>query len=126
MQRAQAEARRHRWLESEKVGHDLGDAALRDWRRRHWCSFRRQRWLEHIEGRVFWDGFEEGQFGILASSDLSCAQELLEQVVERLRAGDENLDIIAWAFEAGHDVADVVDILDRLDVNAQHQTWVAF
>ena len=37
---------RHKWIESEKVGHDIGfDAALVDWMLRYRSSWRRA-WLE--------------------------------------------------------------------------------
>src|SRR5690606_22090768 len=33
---AHAEALRHKWIESQKHGRDLGDWAIRDWYRRYW------------------------------------------------------------------------------------------
>ena len=34
------EIERHKWIESEKVGHDLGDSAVRDWISKHAKEFR--------------------------------------------------------------------------------------
>src|SRR4051812_36825629 len=48
------EALRFRWIESEKPGHDLGEAAIRRWVRCHWRGYLRARWLEHLQGKRFW------------------------------------------------------------------------
>ena len=46
------EAKRHKWIESEKAGRDLGESAIRCWVREHWNGFLRARWLEHLQGRT--------------------------------------------------------------------------
>src|SRR5262245_60181128 len=48
------EAQRFKWIESEKAGRDLGEAAIRTWVRSHWNGFLRQRWLEHLQGKTYW------------------------------------------------------------------------
>src|SRR5262249_48834436 len=48
------EEQRHKWIESEKAGYDLGDLAIRQWALCHWQGFVRARWLEHLEGKRFW------------------------------------------------------------------------
>src|SRR3954447_22643925 len=45
--RGSEEARRYKWIESEKAGRDLGDSAIRRWVHEHWNGFLRARWLEH-------------------------------------------------------------------------------
>ena len=35
----------HKWIESEKAGHDLGDTAVRDWIDNHAAQFRKE-WEE--------------------------------------------------------------------------------
>jgi len=122
---AREEARRYRWLQIEKAGCDLGEAALRDWNHRHWPSFCRHRWVEHLEGHIFWEGFDEGHFGLLDEAAFTAPAEVVEMILDRLRQGGENLDIIVWAFEEGHEVSDVIEVLERLDINAQHDTWLS-
>ena len=48
------EAMRHKWIESEKAGHDLGEIAIRCWVHEHWHGFLRAKWLEHLEGKTFY------------------------------------------------------------------------
>ena len=50
----EAEAQRHKWIESEKAGRDLGNWAILCWIRYHWNGFLRERWLEHLQGRTYW------------------------------------------------------------------------
>ena len=44
------EAQRYKWIESEKVGYDLGEEAIRKWVKQHWWGYLRARWLEHLQG----------------------------------------------------------------------------
>lgn len=37
------EIKKHKWIESEKAGTDLGEAAALDWVRKHACEWRRWR-----------------------------------------------------------------------------------
>ena len=37
----------HKWIESEAAGHDLGDAALKDWILKHAVEFRKHWEEEH-------------------------------------------------------------------------------
>src|SRR3954466_2942488 len=48
------EAERYKWIESEKVGYDLGETAVRNWVQCHWQGYLRAAWLEHLEGKRFW------------------------------------------------------------------------
>src|SRR3954462_3928961 len=59
------EAQRHKWIESEKAGRDLGEWAIRCWVREHWNGFLRERWLEHLQGRTFWIELDHDDFGLL-------------------------------------------------------------
>jgi len=45
--------------------------------------------------------------------------ELLDRIVDRLKAGQENLDIINWARDFHLDVGAVIDILEALDMNSR-------
>jgi hypothetical protein len=44
------EALRYKWIESEKAGRDLGEAAIRRWVQDHWWGYLRARWVEHLQG----------------------------------------------------------------------------
>ncbi len=110
------EAERHRWIESQKQGRDLGDLAIREWYRVHWpqyCLFKR---LEHLQGSRRWSEFGDEQFGHL-SSLIVAGDPLVDQILDRVYAGHENLGIINWAIEWGLPIDRVLNILSQLDVN---------
>ena len=66
-ERGEAEAQRHKWIESEKAGRDLGNWAILCWVRHHWNGFLRERWLEHLQGRTYW--YRAGSRRLTASSN---------------------------------------------------------
>jgi hypothetical protein len=114
-----AEALRFKWLESEKAGRDLGQAAVRAWIRQHWNTFVRERWLEHLEGRAFWVELDHGDFGLLQREFPS--SPLFEEIVRRIRAGGENLDIFCWSHEKSlsrGELRRLLQILEILDINS--------
>jgi len=113
---ATREAHRHKWIESEKAGCDLGDAAISDWHQRYWHSFTRERWVQHLRGEVFWKELDNNDFGLLASR-FHDNKELVNRIASKIETGGENLDIIEWAVAQGMDVSGVVDVLKRLDIN---------
>lgn len=111
------EAFRHKWIESEKAGHDLGDPAIRDWIRAHWHGFLRERWLEHLQGRTFWIELDHDDYGLLLR--VFRDSQLLVPILDRLKAGGENLDVLNWAIDTGQDMPAVVEILEALDINSR-------
>jgi hypothetical protein len=111
------EAKRHKWIESEKAGRDLGEWAIRCWVREHWNGFLRERWLEHLQGRTFWIELDHDDFGLLSREFRDSA--LLEEIVSRLKGGQENLNVLVWAIENGLPIEDVVEILEALDINSR-------
>lgn len=114
---ASREAYRHKWIESEKAGYDIGDGAIEDWHRRYWHQFVRERWIQHIRGETFWKELDNDDFGIL-QRDFDDCYPLAEKIVEMLEKGGENLDIIQWAVGSEQDMSSVLYILGRLDLNA--------
>ena len=114
---ASKEAYSHKWIESERAGHDLGDAAIEDWYRRYWNSFVRERWIQHIKGEVFWPELDNHDFGIAGSEFTDC-QPQFQEIVGILEKGGENLDIVQWAINGGQDMDCVMRILGRLDLNS--------
>src|SRR5438270_2819387 len=108
------EADRFKWIESEKAGCDLGEQAVRRWVKEHWWGYLRARWLEHLQGRQFWEELDRGDFGLLQRRFHENTL-LLDRILDRLKAGQENLDIIIWGLTWGLNLADIRTILQALD-----------
>ncbi len=92
------------------------EAAAEEWNRKHWWEWARKRWLEHIKGETFWIELGEDDFN-LVNTGISCDRYLLEQILEKLEIGKENLNIINWAVDLGVDMDEVVEVLGKLDLN---------
>ncbi len=112
------EALKFKWIESEKAGRDLGEAAIRRWVQCHWWGYLRARWLEHLQGTRFWVELDRGDFGLLKKK-FHDNQLLLDRILDRLKAGQENLDIIRWAQEWSVPIDPVLQILEALDINSR-------
>src|SRR5438046_8313819 len=106
-----------KWIESEKAGRDLGEAAICRWVQNHWWGYLRARWLEHLQGKRFWVELDRGDYGCLMK-DLHCDTLLLDRIVDRLKSGQENLDIINWAQTWGSSIEPVLQLLQALDANS--------
>jgi hypothetical protein len=111
------EAQRHKWIESEKAGRDLGEWAIRCWVREHWNGFLRDRWLEHLQGRNFWIELDHNDFGLLQRSFQESS--LIDEILRQLKAGKENLDILNWALDCDEPMDEVMEILEALDINSR-------
>ncbi len=112
---------RHKWIESEKSGRDLGIPVLTDWVDRFWTGFVRARLMEHLYGWRCWGAFDVADFGLLSRTTVAfhVPRSILSELAAILRNGGENLDVIAWATEAGHDLSAVIWVLERIDINAK-------
>lgn len=115
--RGAVEAQRHKWIESEKAGRDLGECAIRCWVRQHWNGFLRERWLEHLQGRAFWIELDHDDFGLLQRSFQESL--LIDEILRRLKVGQENLDILNWAIDTKLPMEEVLQILESLDINSR-------
>ena len=114
------EAQRYKWIESEKAGRDLGESAIRCWVREHWNGFLRARWLEHLQGRTYWIELDHDDFGLLQREFRD--SPLINEIIGRLKVGQENLNVVIWAIETGlaSDVVDeVLEVLEALDINSR-------
>lgn len=113
---AALEADRHKWIESQKRGRDLGELAIREWYQLHWPQYCRFKRLEHLRGSRRWREFSDEPFGclytLIVQGDL-----LADRILDRVYAGYENLEIINWAIDWNLDIERVLDILAQLDVN---------
>jgi hypothetical protein len=112
------EANQYKWIESEKAGCDLGDEAIKRWVREHWTGYLRSRWLEHLQGRKFWVELDRGDYGLLLREFHDNAL-LLDRILDRLKSGQENLQVILWALEWHLPVDPVLQILRALDINSR-------
>lgn len=110
------EALRHKWIESQKQGRDLGETALREWYHVHWPRYCRCKRLEHLVGRKCWQEFGDEDFGQLYSRIIA-GDRLVNSILDLFDAGEENLEILNWALDGGLPMPSVVDILTQLDMN---------
>src|SRR5437764_14837661 len=94
------EANQFKWIESERAGRDLGEVAIRTWVQNHWWGYLRARWMEHLQGTRFWVELDRGDFGLLQRR-FDDTPLLLDRILDRLKAGQENLDIIQWCLDWG-------------------------
>jgi hypothetical protein len=111
------EAQRHKWIESEKAGRDLGEWAIRCWVREHWNGFLRARWLEHLQGRTFWIELDHNDFGLLEREFRS--SDLINDILAMLKDGLENLNVLNWAIDRLKPMDEVLEILETLDINSR-------
>jgi hypothetical protein len=120
---AMREAERHKWIQSEKAGRDLGEAALWEWSRRYWWRWCRERWIEHLSGERYWSDLDHNDFGLLRRTfhhNIALAQEIVTQI----KQGGENLNIIIWALKTNQDMRQVMEILELLDINSRRLTFL--
>jgi hypothetical protein len=115
---SEQEALKFKWIESEKAGKDLGEDAIRRWVKQHWWGYLRARWLEHLQGKCFWVELDRGDFGLL-QREFHDNTLLLDRILDRLKSGQENLDIIVWALKWGLPITPVLQILEALDINSR-------
>ena len=109
--------RQHKWLESEKAGRDLGVNAKRDWIVRYWPTFYRSLLVQHLRGEAFFDEFEPECFGIL-SVGFGDVAGLLNAVLQRIKEGAENLDLLRWGLQEHVPRSQLLQVLIAADINA--------
>jgi hypothetical protein len=114
------EADIHRWLICESAKTDLGqDFCHRDWVKHHWNKYVRHRWVEHLKGERFWREVDRNDFGILNQRWFHEHASLLASILEFVKAGQENLQIINWAIAENQPISDVNKILEIVDINGR-------
>ncbi|HEY1190655.1 MAG TPA: hypothetical protein VGE74_23690 [Gemmata sp.] len=112
------EENKYRWIESEKAGYDLGEGCVYRWVKDHWTGYLRARWVEHLQGKCFWIELSGNDFGLLTRAFQNQA-ELLDTILNQLKSGAENLDVISWAISNNIPIGPVSEILEALDVNSK-------
>lgn len=113
---ARREAERHKWIESQKEGRDLGVSALQEWYHVYWRHYCRCKRMEHVEGSRHWEEYGDDDFGRL-SALIQDKDLLVDRILDRVYLGFENLDLINWAFDWGLPMDRVLEVLGKLDVN---------
>ncbi len=118
---------RHKWIESQKYGHDVGEYCFEEWIERYWRGFARARLLEHLYGWRCWSAFSANDFGLLNRTTVEhfVPPAVVERAVAILGEGGENLDVITWALESGQELDPILWLLDRIDINAKRQRLLA-
>jgi hypothetical protein len=112
------EENRHKWIESQKAGYDLGEGCIHGWVRKHWQGYLRARWVEHLQGKCFWVELDRGDFGLL-QREFHDQKPLLDTILDQLKSGKENLHVILWAIDNHTPTEPVLNILKALDVNSR-------
>ncbi len=110
------EAQRHKWIESQKCGKDLGDSAVTEWYCRYWPIFCRLKCLEHLTGCRSWSEFAPEDFGLIGTM-IREEDLLLEMILDRASEGMENLALIVWAQDWRMPMERVLYILEHLNLN---------
>jgi hypothetical protein len=121
---AQYDIDRHKWYLSERAGHDLGQAAIRNWKCTHWWRWCRERLIEHLSGTKYWSELDQKDYGLI-NRDFHPNRELAQVIVSKIKNGGENLDIIFWAQDTGQKMKDVIEILNLLDINSRRVSFWA-
>jgi hypothetical protein len=112
----------HKWIESQRVGYDVGEIAIREWIRQHWRDYLRAKWLEHLQGKAYWIELDRDDFGLLEHK-FQDRPLLLDRVLDRLKSGQENLEVILWAIDFHLPIDDVLAILLALDINSRRISY---
>ena len=108
-----------KWIESQKAGFDIGqEYAVHCWVREHWSGYLRSKLLEHLLGYKYWSELDKGDYGILKNSFQDQAL-LLDRIIDRLKANQENLDILLWAQDWNICSEQVIRVLETLDINSR-------
>ena len=107
----------HKWNTSQMAGFDRGEAAVREWVQLYWTGFLRARWVEHLQGKQFWPELQKCDFGLLERK-FHDRPQLLNSILDQLKSGRENLDVLDWAHSLKMPIEPVLEILIALDVNS--------
>lgn len=107
------EADRHKWIESERRGMDLGPTAIQDWNRRFFKRFYRWCHWKHLTGQQYFEEFPQSHFNRLPSQ----LDDLSLSVLSCFWNGLENWDIYWNAHGSGWPIEQVSGLLLLLGMN---------
>jgi len=106
----------HKWIESEKVGRDLGVEAAQYWIDNYWRTFYRSRLVQHLLGETFFDEFDGECFGSL-SEVIGEVTEILDVVLQQIKEGAENLDLLRWGHQERVPINMLLQVLLAANIN---------
>jgi hypothetical protein len=110
-----------KWIASELAGYDLGEGAIRRWIKEHWNGYLRACWLDHLDGKIFWIELDRGDFGLLKTA-FQGHEVLLDRILDRIKAGQENLEIVNWGIDWHICSEDLNKILSAIDINGRRMS----
>jgi hypothetical protein len=114
---ARIEAAVHRWCTSVQEQRDRGPDAEKEWYQVHYHKFARGCLVKHITGDTMFADFREETFNIVETHHARFPRTLTQRILDQIKDGKENLDIINWAYAAGEDIDKVVAILEDIPIN---------
>lgn len=109
---------RYKWIDGDPAPFDLSEEAVRHWVKQHWHGFLRHKWIEHLEGKAFWIELDRNDFALL-QREFQDQRPLLDQILNLLKAGHDNLGVLTWALANDIAVDPVRKILEALDINSR-------
>jgi len=113
------EAEKHKWIESQKRGYDVGESALAEWCHKHWADFYHHRYMQHLDGEICWKEFPEQKFGLLKRKPVE-DRHTLERFASLMirKNGGENLYIINSELDCHPRVSErMMKLLEIIDLN---------
>ncbi len=115
---ARDEADKHKWIESERIGRDLGHQAIEEWYRRFWNKYCRARRLEHLTGAQQFIEFADHEFGRLQEmyEMVMSGNELLQELIVQFENGWENLQFMTWVHKEQKSRDEIEEILLLLEI----------
>ncbi|MBD3673000.1 MAG: hypothetical protein HUJ26_05685 [Planctomycetaceae bacterium] len=113
------EAEKHKWIESQKRGYDVGESALAEWCHHHWADFYHQRYMQHLDGEICWKEFPRQKFGLLKRNPIDDRRTLERFASLMIRHGGcENLSIINSELDRSSRVSErMMKLLEIIDIN---------
>ncbi|MBM3994073.1 MAG: hypothetical protein FJ303_07955 [Planctomycetes bacterium] len=115
---SQREIDQFKWIVSEKAGYDMGESAIRRWIKDHWNGYLRAHWLDHLYGKTFWVELDRGDFGLLQHA-FQDKPVLLDRIMDRIKAGQENLHLVNWCIDWNIPADAAREILAVIDINSR-------
>ena len=114
------EAEKHKWIESQKRGYDVGESALAEWCHNHWADFYHHRYMQHLDGEICWKEFPRQKFGLLKKNPVEDRRTLERFASLMIRKdGGENLCIINSELDCTPRVSErMMKLLELIDINS--------
>jgi phosphoglycolate phosphatase-like HAD superfamily hydrolase len=64
---------------------------------------------------TYWYELDRDDYGLLQRAFQD--SELIDEILHRLKSGQENLDVLNWAIDTNQPMDEVLEILEKLDIN---------